>query len=41
MQRAMAKKLQALEKDNARLKKGVAEQKLSMEILKEGAKGNW
>ena len=30
-----------LEKENARLKKMVAEQALDMEILKEAAKGNW
>ena len=37
----MAKQLKALEKENARLKKMVAEQALDMEILKEAAKGNW
>lgn len=37
----MAKQLKALEKENARLKKLVAEQALDMEILKEAAKGNW
>lgn len=37
----MAKQLKALEKENARLKKLVAEQVLDMEILKEAAKGNW
>ena len=30
-----------LQKENARLKKMVAEQALDMEILKEAAKGNW
>ena len=30
-----------LEKENARLKKMVAEQALDMEILKEASKGNW
>ena len=40
MQPAMAKQLKALEKENARLKKMVAEQALDMEILKEAAKGN-
>jgi len=40
MQPAMAKELKALEKENARLKKMVAEQALDMEILKEAAKGN-
>ena len=37
----MAKQLKALEKENARLKKLVADQALDMEILKEAAKGNW
>ena len=37
----MAKQLKAVEKENARLKKLVAEQALDMEILKEAAKGNW
>jgi hypothetical protein len=37
----MAKQLKALGKENARLKKLVAEQALDMEILKEAAKGNW
>ena len=37
----MAKQLKTLEKENARLKKMVAEQALDMEILKEAAKGNW
>ena len=41
MQPAMAKELKALQKENARLKKLVAEQALDMEILKEAAKGNW
>jgi putative transposase len=41
MQPEMAKQLKALEKENARLKKLVAEQALDMEILKEAAKGNW
>ena len=40
MRPAMAKQLKALEKDNARLKKIVAEQTLDAEILKEAAKGN-
>jgi transposase-like protein len=40
MQPEMAKELKALEKENARLKKMVAEQALDMEILKEAAKGN-
>jgi len=37
----MAKELKALQKENARLKKMVAEQALDMEILKEAAKGNY
>ena len=41
MQPEMAKTLKALQKENARLKKMVAEQALDMEILKEAAKGNW
>ena len=41
MQPEMVKQLKALEKENARLKKLVAEQALDMEILKEAAKGNW
>jgi hypothetical protein len=36
----MAKELKALRKQNARLKKMVADQALDMEILKEAAKGN-
>ena len=41
MQPEMAKELKALQKENARLKKMVAEQALDMEILKEAAKRNW
>ena len=41
MQPEMAKELKTLQKENARLKKLVAEQALDMEILKEAAKGNW
>ena len=41
MQPEMAKQFKALEKENARLKKMVAEQALDMGILKEAAKGNW
>ncbi len=41
MQPEMAKQLKGLEKENARLKKMVAEQALDMDILKEAAKGNW
>lgn len=37
----MAKELKLLQKENARLKKLVADQALDMEILKEAAKGNW
>ena len=33
--------LKALQKENARLKKLVADQALDMDILKEAAKGNW
>ena len=36
----MAKELKALQKENGRLKKMVAEQALDMDILKEAAKGN-
>ena len=36
-----AKQLRSLEKENARLKKLVADQALDMAILKEAAKGNW
>jgi hypothetical protein len=36
-----AKQLNALEEDNARLTKMVAEQGLNIEILKEAAEGNW
>ena len=41
MQPAMAKQLKALQKENSRLKKVVAEQVLDMEILREAAQGNW
>ena len=41
MQPEMAKQLKTLEKENARLKKMVAEQALDMDIPKEAAKGNW
>ena len=41
MQPEMTKQFKALEKENARLKRVVAEQALDMEILKEAAKGNW
>ena len=37
----MAKELKALQKENARLKKLVADQALDMDVLKEAAKGNW
>ncbi|MGI9460418.1 MAG: transposase, partial [Pirellulales bacterium] len=39
MKPELAKQLKTLEKENARLKKMVAEQALDMEILKEAAKG--
>ena len=41
MQPEMAKELKALQKENARLKKLMAEQALDMEILKEASRGNW
>ena len=41
MQPEMAKELKSLQKENARLKKLVAEQALDKEILKEAARGNW
>jgi len=41
MQPEMAKELKGLQKENARLKKMVAEQALDMEIFKEAAQGNW
>ena len=41
MQPKTDKELKALQKENARPKKMVAEQALDMEILKEAAKGNW
>ena len=41
IQPEMVKQLKTLEKENARLKKMVAEQALDMDILKEAAKGNW
>ena len=41
MKPEMPKQLKALEKENSRLKKMVAEQALDREILKEAAKGNW
>ena len=41
MQPAMARELKDLQKENARLKRLVANQALDMEILKEAAKGNW
>ena len=37
----MAKELEALQRENAWLKKLVANQALDMEILREAAKGNW
>jgi hypothetical protein len=41
MKPEMAKELKALQKENARLKKLVADQALDMDILKEAAQGNW
>jgi putative transposase len=41
MKPEMAKELKALQKENARLNKLVADQALDMDILKEAAKGNW
>ena len=41
MKPEMAKDLKTLQKENARLKKLVADQALDMDILKEAAKGNW
>ena len=40
MQPDMVKELKSLQKENARLKRMVANQALDMEILKEAAKGN-
>ena len=37
----MAKELKALQQENTRLKKVVANQALDMEILREAAQGNW
>lgn len=41
MKAPQAKRLRELEKENARLKRIVADQALDMEILKEVAKGNF
>lgn len=41
MKPELARELKALQKENARLKKIVADQTLDMEILREAAKGNW
>ena len=41
MQPEMVKQLKALQKENSRLKKLVADQALDMEIHKEAAQGNW
>ena len=41
MKPEMAKDLKTLQKENARLKKLLADQALDMDILKEAAKGNW
>ena len=37
----MAKQMKALEKENTRLKKLVADQALDIQILKEAARPNW
>jgi len=37
----MAKQLKALEKENARLKRVVADQALDIQILKEASRPNW
>jgi len=37
----MAKEMKALEKENARLKRRVANQALDIQILKEAARPNW
>ena len=37
----MAKEMKALQKENARLKKVVADQALDIQILKEAARPNW
>jgi transposase-like protein len=37
----MARQMKALEKENARLKKLVADQALDIQILKEAARPNW
>ncbi len=37
----MAREMKALEKENARLKKLVADQALDIQILKEAARPNW
>ena len=41
MQPEMSKELKSLQKENARLKKLVADQALDMSILEEAAKGNF
>ena len=41
MEPEIVKQLKTLEKENARLKKLVADQALDREILQEAAKGNW
>ena len=41
MQPEMAKELKALQKENERLKRLVADQALDISILKEASKGNW
>lgn len=41
MEPKLAKQLQELQKENARLKRLVAEQALDMQILREAARPNW
>jgi transposase-like protein len=41
MEPKLAKQLQELQKENARLKRLVAEQALGMQILREAARPNW
>jgi len=40
-EQALAKHRQALQKENVRLKKLVADQTLDVEILREASKGTW
>lgn len=41
MEKSDAKQLRELEKENARLKKLLAEKDLDLDILKEALKGKW